>query len=230
MVSITVPASVTSSGGANGVFTTTNVAQTTYVFDAILDLDHDQQLRPTLHPVQSGADISSHAYLEPAKLILNIGMSDVMAAYTVMQQSGSNFTPFTGNQSKSVSAYQQLLSFMTNRVLLNITTRLRNYTNMILISLPPHEDHRTITGLRVRVTFQQIILGSVNEAQVSARTQDTGTTSLGQINTQTPDQATLNQFLVQSATNLQPINVPGSGSVSSVNVNNLQQLPGAVKP
>jgi hypothetical protein len=50
-----------------------------YFFDAILREDHTTQRRITEHPVQSGANINDYSYQMPARLILEIGMSDAMA-------------------------------------------------------------------------------------------------------------------------------------------------------
>jgi hypothetical protein len=53
----------------------------TYVFDAVFSLEHDQRLTKTMHPVQTGAALSSHAYLMPAHLTMMVGMSDAMQSY-----------------------------------------------------------------------------------------------------------------------------------------------------
>ena len=219
---------------------------TTYVFDAILDLEHEQRLEKTHHPVQTGADLSSHAYLMPARVTMYIGMSDAMDAYS----SGSDptqppyITPFTGNPSKSVSAYQQMISLQSARVPLTVTTRLRTYTNMIVTSVGPREDYKTITGLRMRVEFEQIFTASIASVPNSARNNDTASTGLGAVNAQTPDPTTVGQFNVNNAadsaaanavplssllgwvsTNPSGVDVPGAGDYSSSNINNLQQLP-----
>ncbi|HEX4209508.1 MAG TPA: hypothetical protein VHY56_03880, partial [Candidatus Binataceae bacterium] len=44
-----------------------------YVFDAILRAEHQRELRKTEHPVQTGANITDHAYLLPARITLEIG-------------------------------------------------------------------------------------------------------------------------------------------------------------
>ena len=189
MVSITVPAvnngstsnslSSAPTGPCNGtpLFSATPApvaaSPTTYVFDAILDVEHEQRLEKTHHPVQTGADVSSHAYLMPPSLVLNVLMSDVVESYT----SGN----FTGNPSKSVSAYQTMLKIQASRQPLTITTRLRTYTNMLITSLPPREDSKTITGLRMRVSFEGIFTASTSTVPNSARSNDTALTGLGAV-------------------------------------------------
>lgn len=259
MVSITVPATtqtthstatpITSGALFQGQSTSTAPvsAPTTYVFDAVLRLNHSQRLTKTHHPVQNGADLSSHAYLEPAHLVMYVGMSDAMAAYA----SGLDSTQppyvaaFTGNPSKSVSAYQQMLTLQAARQPLTVTTRLRTYNNMLITSIEPEEDSRTITGLRMRVEFEQIYTAVIVDTPASARSQDTNSTGLGVVNAQTPDATTTSQFGIASTpTNAgmnagvlggqtllsyvssgNAVDVPGAGTYSSVNTNNLSQLP-----
>ena len=125
MVSLTVPAQNKgvrgNLGGPQGtapdgsplfiIGTPVKSAPNVYVFDAVLDLEHWQSLVKTQHPIQTGADISSHAYLQPAKLTMYIGMSDAMAAYMA-----DGVTPFSGaSNSKSVNAYQTMLDIQAVR-------------------------------------------------------------------------------------------------------------------
>lgn len=232
MVSITVPPAQTSTNTVNneGVLSTTTTGQTTYVFDAVLSLEHEQRLELTRHPIQTGADISSHAYLMPASLVLYIGMSDAMDSYANDQSATTSpyYTPFTGSDSKSVSAYLQLLSLQASRVPLTVTTRLRTYNNMLIAAIRPIEDHKTIAGLRARVEFQEIRTASISNQPVSARPSDTQNTGLGDVGAQPPSASTTNQFNLQKATQdflNSPIVAIGAGYWSSVNTNSLSQLP-----
>lgn len=218
-VAITQQNSAASSGG-------TAPQTTTYVFDAVLDIEHSQRLEKTSHPVQTGADISSHAYLVPATCVLYVGMSDAMDAYS---NGPANISPWTGNPSKSVSAYQTLLTLQAQRQPMTVTTRLRTYTNMVITDISPKEDYRTIAGLRCRVEFGQIRTATVNVTPASARANDTQTTGLGQVNPQPVPAATENQFNINNYGGVTPIdqvNIPGAGDFSSVNTNSLQtQVP-----
>lgn len=160
----------------------------TFVFDAVIGLEHDQRLVKTQHPVQTGADISSHAYLMPAHLALYVGMSDAIAAYKPGM--------WVGNPSKSVSAYQQMIALQAARVPLVVTTRLRTYNNMLIVCVAPHEDHKTIKGLKMRVELEQIFTASTGPAAVSTRSNDTNSTGLGPVNPQPVPPTTQKQFAV----------------------------------
>jgi hypothetical protein len=185
-----------------------NVARL-YVFQAVFELEHEQTLEATKHPVQTGTDITSHAYILPAKLTMSIGMSDVMDAYASGAASStaslsvsnaatpSTVTPFTGpSKSQSINAYQQVLAMQAARQVLTIVTRLRTYTNMLVVSVSPKEDYKTITGLRMRVAFEQILTGSVTSNPISARTDATQNTTLGAVNPSPVPVSTQNQFQI----------------------------------
>ena len=217
------PTPITSSAIIQGQSTSTSTTQTTYVFDAVLELEHEQRLEKTRHPVQTGAAISSHAYLLPARVAMYIGMSDAMDAYSNGQNntnsagsaSPDTVSPFTGaSNSKSVNAYQTMISLQTARQPLTVTTRLRTYTNMIVTAVSPHEDYKTITGLRMRVEFEQIFMASTvaggstvaSQPAITARPDTALPAGLGQVNPSAVPSITQKQFQYP------PPAVPGSAS------------------
>lgn len=252
MVSITVPGGYNTSSSnntplpqnSNGVFTlsVTPTASTSYVFDAVLSLDHEQSLTKTRHPVQTGAAISSHAFIEPASLVLYVLMSDVVPQYTATNQTKPPYIQkWSGNPSKSVSAYQQVLALQTARIPLTITTRLRTYTNMLILRVSPREDNKSITGARFRIEFEQLFITNTQANPVSARPSDTQSTGLGAVNVQPPPTTVDSQFSIANApvapstgssnlltfvqANPSGVDVPGAGTFSSVNTTSLQQIP-----
>ena len=61
---------------------TTMIVSPTYgrfIFDAVFSTDHSANATVTQHPVQSGASISDHAYMEPDEVSVEIGMTDTAA-------------------------------------------------------------------------------------------------------------------------------------------------------
>jgi hypothetical protein len=129
-----------------------NTSEKNYFFDAYLKIDHDSSLRITEHPVQTGANISDHAYLMPATVVMEIGMSDAMDAY----ESGT----FQGDASKSVSAYKTLKRLQDERAPLTLVTRLGKYENMVIENIHAPDEMKTYYGLRVTVVFKQIIMAT----------------------------------------------------------------------
>src|SRR5579871_3093056 len=112
---------------------------TNYYFDAVLRSRHHTELRKTEQPTQIGANSVDHSYMLPAKLVLEIGMSDAMDRYAPDN--------YTSNSSKSVSAYQTLVDLQTMRVPLTVTTRLTTFQNMLIDSISTEESSRTSNGL-----------------------------------------------------------------------------------
>jgi hypothetical protein len=192
---------------------------TLYAFDAEMQIDHEQRLQSTEHPTQTGASISDHAFVMPARLVLDVGVSDVMAQYPT--------SSWAGAASKSVAAYQTMLALQLSRIPLEITTRLRTYQNMIIEGLAPVETHKTIASLRMRVEFRQIFVADITQTPTSARPQDTQVTNRGNVNPQPPSAAVIQQNNVTGVTDAPavPSAAIGAGNYSSVNTDNLPALP-----
>lgn len=186
-------------------------APISYVFDAVLRLMHNRRLKKTQHPVLTGANIADHAYIEPARVTLEIGMSDAMASY----QAGM----WVGASTKSISAWQVIKGLQTNKTLVTLTTRLDTYYNMLIVEATSPDDHKTLHGLRGTIVLEEIIAGSVaSQASASARPQTTGNTSSGTIQGATPNASQVQQNVMPST--LYPDSpaypsVPGAGNVSS---------------
>ena len=157
-------------GGAFKFSVTENVAQSgsptvVYVFDAVLQLDHAQEMQLTAHPVQSGANIADHAFQKPARLSMDIGMSDAMDSFVAGQWSGA--------QSKSVNCYQTMLALEQARSLVIVNTRLNTYRNMVITAFHTRDDNKTKHGLRATITFEEVFMAQVttSNSNWSARPQ-----------------------------------------------------------
>jgi hypothetical protein len=144
-----------------------SVPDTIYVFDAVLQVEHTQEMQVTEHPVQTGANIVDHAFAKPARIVMDIGMSDVMSSYILGQ--------WTGAASKSVNAYQTLLALEVARTPVTINTRLKKYSNMLLTSIHVKDDNKTKFGLRATLVFQQLFMAVLNtqSSEWSSRPNDT---------------------------------------------------------
>lgn len=130
-------------------------------FDAVLNVSTEHGATVTSHPVQSGANISDHMYLEPVQITMEIGMSDAMASMVRGQ--------WTGASTKSISAYRKLCELQAARIPFTVLTRLNKYPNMVIRSISVNDNANTLYGLRATVNLQQLILASVSTEKVSAR-------------------------------------------------------------
>lgn len=205
---------------------------TIYVFDAIIRAEHAQELEITKNPVQTGASLTDQAYLQPARLVVEILMSDTMQSFTVGQ--------FSGNPSRSVSAYDTLKAIQVlalQGIFLSVATRIAQYSNMVITSLRPTETKETRFGLKATVEFTQIFvvqngIGPSSSTAVSTRPQTTNSTLAGILPSVPVALATITQHSVLNApfgTNLLPaMSVPGAGAFSGVNVSQLSGILGQI--
>jgi hypothetical protein len=216
---LTVPGSVNPSTYVPGTpVATAGSSARNYVFDAVIRASHRRTVRKTQHPVISGANISDHAYNEPAKLTLEIGMSDAMASFA---SSGA----WVGWSTKSVSAWQILKGLQTSRALVMVQTRLDTYDNMLIEDCFTLDENKTLHGLRATIIFGEIITAGVLSVPASsARSQTSGNTSTGTVQGFPPDPSQLAQYALPSASypDIGTSDVPGAGNVSS---NNFGQVP-----
>lgn len=201
---LTVPSTVNN----NGVTTQSEI---NYVFDAVFKIIHNRRVRKTSHPVLTGANITDHAYSEPSRVTLEIGMSDCMASF----QDGI----WVGAATKSISAWQILKNLAINKVLVTLTTRLDNYQNMLIVDLNTCDENRTKYGLRATVYMEELLSASVLSIPAqSSRPQTSGSTTVGTVQGTSIDPIQGDQHVIPSS--LYPDiptfpTVPGAGDISS---------------
>lgn len=117
------------------------------LFDAVFSINHSQNITITQHPVQSGAAVADHAFLEPDEVVLDVGMTDVATSLDTIAGSAKN---------RSVVAYEMLRSLAQAREPLDLTTRLFSYKNMMITSIAVDDDFHTMHALRASISLQQI--------------------------------------------------------------------------
>ena len=145
-----------------------------YFFDAVFRTTHESHLVITKHPVQGGANVSDHCYMEPARVTMDIGMSDANPTTIFGQFLG-------GSGEKSKAAFDALREMQGSRQTLDVYTRLASYKNMLIESLSFPDDLKSATGLRATVTLQQIIVVDVPVTKVSARPHTSSNTTGGNV-------------------------------------------------
>lgn len=108
----------------------------------------------TKQPVQQGASITDHSYLEPTVFS--------STAYFKDNSVNSLTSPSTGLS----KLYQSLLDLQSSRVPFNIVTPKRIYKSMLMSSLTQTTDKSTENILSISMSFQQIIIVSVTTVSV----------------------------------------------------------------
>ena len=155
-----------------------------YFFDAFIRESHSGAVRVTEHPVQTGANISDHAFNLPDRLSVEIFVSDSIDEVLTGQ--------FSDYATKSASAYNTLRKLKEERQLVNINTRLYFYENMIIENMDVDDDYKTANSLRCHVGFRQVMIASVAKQSVDyAASQTITDTKKGPQNTETPKSGSL---------------------------------------
>ena len=151
------------------IYVKTNIGS--YFFDAFLRLDHVSRLKITEHPVQTGASITDHAFLEPKELTIEVGMSDTAKDIVDGQ--------FSGSWSRSVKAYEVLRNLQAQRIPMQVLTRLGLYQNMMIETLSVPDDYKSLYGLRATVTLKEVLVAETRTVKISTRASITDSTNRG---------------------------------------------------
>lgn len=113
----------------------------------------------TKQPVQQGASITDHAYLEPVSFSHTI----YFAAPGLEALVGS----FIGGSGESLAQiYQKLLDLQSGAIPFDIVTPKRVYKNMLMATLTMTTDKQTENCLSIHASYQQIIMVPVSTAVV----------------------------------------------------------------
>lgn len=163
-----------------------------FVFDAFFNINHESNLTITDHPIQSGANVSDHAYMEAQVLTFEIGMSDVMQ--DISSSAVVNFSS-AGTSTRSINAYQMLKKLQANRLPIDAITRLGTYTNMLIETISAPDDNTTAYALKATVTLKEVFVVSVTTVKISARAQKSETTNEGNQNVTKTDESIASSLL-----------------------------------
>ena len=189
-----------------GDFPTTGqneIGPTLFIFDAAVRAEDEMEVEITHNPVQTGASLSDHAFLLPTRLVVEFLMSDCMQSYVSGQ--------FSGNASRSVAAYQTLLDIQASFALIQVSTRLKQYSNMLIQRVSAVEDVTTRFAGKFTVVFQQVLIANFDQSNPSnlnpnsTREDAVSRTDSGPVNTTTPPQAVVqNNNVLQNGSLTQP--------------------------
>lgn len=120
-------------------------------FAVVVEEGHEDKVTITEHPVEQGAKINDHAYVEPASLTVRAGHSDSAGA------------------GASREIYEKLLELMRKREPIEIVTGKRLYGNMLIESVSTTTDASTEHALQVTVQCREVIIVQTQTASVPPR-------------------------------------------------------------
>lgn len=120
-------------------------------FAVVIEESHEDKAVITEHPVEQGAKINDHAYMEPAKLTIRAGHSDTLG------------------EGASREIYEKLLELMRKREPFDIVTGKRLYQNMLVEAVSMTTDLTTENALLVTADCREVIIVKVETAEVPER-------------------------------------------------------------
>lgn len=121
-------------------------------FDVVIEESHEDKLQITEHPVEQGAAVNDHAFVQPPTLTIRAGSSDC--------QKG---------EGASRDLYERLLKLQTEREPFDIVTGKRLYKNMLIESLATVTDAKTESTLMVSAVCRQVTIVSTQVTSVPPR-------------------------------------------------------------
>lgn len=134
------------------------------LMQVVVDERTTDTLTITKQPVQQGASITDHSYLEPTVFSSTAYFKDNQ---NILQEINSFNSPSTG----LAKIYATLLNLQSLRMAFTIVTPKRIYTSMLLASLSQTTDKNTENCLSVSMAFQQVIIVSVSTTNVPRTSQ-----------------------------------------------------------
>lgn len=141
--------------------------------DVVVNEHHVDTLSITRHPVQQGANISDHAYKEPAMVTIQAAYSGSSYSALFSLATGADIvgslTDGQLGESYVQQVYTNLLALQQDRELLEVITGKRAYNNMLIASVEVHTDKESEYTLMLRITCQQVIIVNSSTATLPAR-------------------------------------------------------------
>lgn len=148
-----------------------------YVFDAYLRMQQQSTMTITENPVESGASVTDHAYVNAPVFTLEIGMTDTAQGKVFGQ---------LGFFDRSVNAYRLLKNWQDTREILTLNGKYGFYENILVQDILTNDDYTTYYGMKATVVLKQIITTSTKMVKVSSASFMTSSTNRGVQNATTP--------------------------------------------
>ena len=149
--------------------------------DSVLEETHNNTVRITTNPVESGVDISDHAVVVPKKVKLKAIVTDSplgVAAFAAIVDniSGLFGTSTSGNTTRSQQAYNALVALMDAREPLELVTRLVVYTDMLITHISVSQNKDTSQVVILNIELEQVIITSSEVVDIPESSLASGST------------------------------------------------------
>ena len=158
-----------------------------YFFDGFLNVQHSSTLTITKNPVQTGSVVVDNAFMNPSELNMEIIVSDVHESLIAGQ--------FEGGWARHTNAWTILKTIQSNRIPVQVFTKLGIYENMLISELSADDGAETYTSLRANVKLEEIPVARVKKVKISQASQTTIGTEMGKVEAEQIRQSLLSMLM-----------------------------------
>jgi hypothetical protein len=140
--------------------------------DAVISESHVNEVSLTNNPVELGAEITDHAVVQPKKLNIVAQVSDTPLGLAAFGQIVDLVTGLFGsstseNITRTNAAYNAIVQLQEAREPIELQTKLKLYTNMIITNVSVQQDKNTSRIVRMSIDVQQVIITQSEIVQLS---------------------------------------------------------------
>lgn len=169
------------------LFCKTNIAG--YFFDGFMSVRHERKLTITQNPVETGAAIVDHAYVNPSSVTMQIMMSDVHQSIIPGQFSDLTF--------RHTSAWSVLKQIQESRIPVDVFTKLGYYKNMLIEEISADDTKETFRALSATVKLTEIPVARIKTVKISKASQTTIDTKMAEVQVDNVDRSILSRITGQ---------------------------------
>ncbi|MDT4802992.1 hypothetical protein FQZ97_357250 [compost metagenome] len=141
-------------------------------------------LQITEHPVELGANINDHAFMQPSEVMIRCGWSNSSLSNLLSSIGQAVSAIFGGSAfgSDYVSGiYNQLLALQQSRIPFDVSTGKRTYQNMLMRSLALTTDPTSENALMCTVVCRQVIIVQTQATTLPPRDSQANPQATGEV-------------------------------------------------
>ena len=152
--------------------------------DTIFEYDYDTRVRLTENPVENGMKLTDHRIIEPKKLVLNVGVSNIVGykdlffnldSATLVQFGklvifGNRFD----SNSRVAATYTKLLQMQYTGNPFDVSTPLGTFKNMLIVGINKSQDKDSISIFKGSIEMQELIVFETKTSFTSTKKSGVG--------------------------------------------------------
>lgn len=135
--------------------------------DVTISETHADEVTVTSHPIDTGAQISDHAFKQPATVVCSFGWSDSSR----LINSVLDGSILRGVESVN-DVYKRLLALQASRQPLKLSTGKRVYNNVIITKIQTTTTVDTESAAIIEITFQELLLATTKTVSLASVQKD----------------------------------------------------------